>query len=168
MCIVTFTTNVYWIFPFSSTKYLERLVQTSSRKMPHIFITFEPGLALKGRFQSKSQNINFHENPSSGIITVPCERTDRQTDTVMAKLKVAFLNFAITPKSAEIWMQSVTITWSLLLCKSWHLVSSNKSCCGRNRWGACTCLNLSEGRKKRGANITLWELSQFSLLARFR
>jgi hypothetical protein len=78
------------------------MVQMSSHKMPRVFISSEPGLALKGRFQSKSQNINFHENTSSGILIVPYGRTDGQTDIVMAKLNVAFLNFAITPKIAEI------------------------------------------------------------------
>jgi len=66
--------------------------------MPHIVLSFEPGLALKDRFQSKSQNMNFHENTSSGTLVVPCG----QTDIVMEKLIVAFLSSAIKPKSAEI------------------------------------------------------------------
>jgi len=40
-------------------------------------------------------NINFHENPSSGIQVVPCRWTDGQTD--MLKLILALCNFMNAP-----------------------------------------------------------------------
>jgi hypothetical protein len=48
-------------------------------KIPHIFISFEPRLALKERFRSKSQNINFHDKSSSRIPIVLCGQTDRHS-----------------------------------------------------------------------------------------
>ena len=49
----------------------------------------------------KFSSIKFHENPFSGIRTVPCGRTDgqinRQTDT--RKAIVAFCNFEKAPKN---------------------------------------------------------------------
>jgi hypothetical protein len=45
----------------------------------------------------KSSNIQFHENPSSGIRVVPCGPKDRRTD--MTKLIVVFRNFANAPKT---------------------------------------------------------------------
>jgi len=49
------------------------------------------------RFLKKKNysNIKFHENPSS-VSRVSCEQTDGRTD--MTKLRVAFHNFANTPK----------------------------------------------------------------------
>jgi len=47
----------------------------------------------------KSSNIKFHENLSSGSRVVPCGRTDRRTD--MAKLIVAFRNFAKAPRNQQ-------------------------------------------------------------------
>ena len=41
----------------------------------------------------KSWNIKFHENPSGGILIVPCEQTDGQRKD-MTKIIVAFCNFA--------------------------------------------------------------------------
>jgi hypothetical protein len=51
----------------------------------------------------KCSNTKFHENPSSGSIVVPCRRTEGRTDrqTDMAKLTVAFRNFANVPKMTE-------------------------------------------------------------------
>ena len=45
----------------------------------------------------KNSIIKCNENPSSGNLVVPCERTDRQTDIKV--LIVAFRNFTHAPKS---------------------------------------------------------------------
>ena len=47
-------------------------------------------------FSKNTQDIKFHENPSSGIRVVPCERTET------TKLVVAFRYFAIPPEVAEV------------------------------------------------------------------
>jgi hypothetical protein len=49
----------------------------------------------------KSSYTKFHENPSGGSRTVPCGRTDGQTDgrRDMTKLIVAIHNFANAPKN---------------------------------------------------------------------
>jgi hypothetical protein len=54
-------------------------------------------LEVSPKIFGKYWNIEFHENPSSGIRVVPCGRTDGQTD--MTKLIVAFCNFSNAPKN---------------------------------------------------------------------
>jgi hypothetical protein len=49
--------------------------------------------------EKKSQNIKFHENPSSGSRAVPCGQTDRGTE--VTKLVVAFCSFANASKNAD-------------------------------------------------------------------
>jgi len=80
MCIVTFTKTFFseFFLFYPQNTWRDRL-QMSSRKMPRIFISSEPGLALKDSFQSKYQNINFHENTASGILIAPCRRTYRHS-----------------------------------------------------------------------------------------
>jgi hypothetical protein len=46
-------------------------------------------------FETKSVNIDFHQNPSSGSRVVLCGQRDGRTDM---KLIVAFRNFANAPK----------------------------------------------------------------------
>jgi len=60
-------------------------------------------LDLYQQIFEKYPNIKFHENPCSGSRTVPCGRTDGQTD--MTKLIVAFRNFANAPKNDLILFQ---------------------------------------------------------------
>jgi len=47
-----------------------------------------------------TQNIKFHENPSSGSRVVPCGRTDGQTE--VRKLIISFYNFAKSPKNSGV------------------------------------------------------------------
>jgi len=47
----------------------------------------------------KCSNIKFHENPSSGSRVVQCGWKDGRTD--MAKVTVAFRNFADAPKNTN-------------------------------------------------------------------
>ena len=51
-------------------------------------------LELSRHTFEKYSNTKFHENPSIGSLAIPCERTQTHT----TKLKVAFRNFANTPK----------------------------------------------------------------------
>jgi len=48
----------------------------------------------------KYSNIQFHEKPCSGRRAVPCRQMDRQTQTDMMQLTLAFLSFANMPKKA--------------------------------------------------------------------
>jgi len=50
---------------------------------------------------SKNPHIKLQENPSGGILVVPCGQTDRQTD--MTKLTITFRDFANAPKTGEAW-----------------------------------------------------------------
>jgi len=53
----------------------------------------------------KRSNIKFHENPSIGRRVVLCVETDGQTD--MAKLILAFRNFANAPKMGVFLIQYI-------------------------------------------------------------
>jgi hypothetical protein len=65
----------------------------------------------------------FHEYPSSGNPVVPCGRTVKQTD--MAKLIVAFRNFAHAPKN---WHRICNTWWCL------HLLCSSKAISRKTLW----------------------------------
>jgi len=54
-------------------------------------------LEFSRHIYEKSSNIKFHENPSNGSRVVPFGHTDRRA--YMAKLTVAFRNFANAPKN---------------------------------------------------------------------
>ena len=61
-------------------------------------------LEFSGRSLIKYSNIKFHENPSSGSRVVSCGQTDGCKDgqTYIAKLIVAFRNFANSPKIIQL------------------------------------------------------------------
>ena len=62
-------------------------------------------LEFSGQIFERCSNIQFYQNPSSGIRVAPCGRTDRRTDgrtdgrTDTTKLIVAFRNFGKAPKT---------------------------------------------------------------------
>ena len=60
----------------------------------------------------KYLNIRFNENPSSGRRFVPCERTDRRTDTT--KLVVAFCNITNAPENERRYKYLTSVMWEFL------------------------------------------------------
>ena len=87
-------------------------VSTSSCKVPVIPVRFLIKLEFSKHIFEKSSNIIFHENMSSGSLSVPYWQTDKM------KLTVAFCNFANMPK--ERWL-SLCLTF---LEQVWKIIHS--------------------------------------------
>jgi hypothetical protein len=76
----------------------------------------------------ETQNIKFHENPSSGSQVVPCRQAGRQADgqTNMTKLRVALHDFVNTSKNWEVHgiNKSMGLHWQLKTGNITHFVTS--------------------------------------------
>jgi hypothetical protein len=68
-------------------------VRRSSCKVPVLFCPIWIKLEYSGQIFESPSNTKVHENLSSGVLVVPCGKTD------MTKLIVTFRNFANAPKN---------------------------------------------------------------------
>jgi len=86
-------------------------------------------LELHQQIFEKYPKIIFHENPCGGSRTVPCGRTDGQTD--ISKLIVVFRNFPKAPKNDLILFHLPSLPFTgpcnRSMVKSSHLHSSSIS-----------------------------------------
>ena len=81
-------------------------VHWSPCKVPVIPVRFEWNLNFLDSFAKSTYISDFNENSSSGMQFVVFAQTEGRTD--MTKLIVAFRNFAIAPKTLNIFIFSTT------------------------------------------------------------
>ena len=96
MCILIFCTTFVRNISHSdknSTRYYHKRTQVFMLFLSY----FKKRRSFSTDFFENSSNIKFHENSSSGSRVAPCGRKDRPTD--MARLTVAFRNFANAPRN---------------------------------------------------------------------
>jgi hypothetical protein len=101
--------RVFWFSqPHSSVTFIILSIERDMIKMyiclhvmyPLIMSHFNETFTFSTDFRNLLKNIKFHENSTSGSLTVPRGLTGRRAD--MMKIIVAFRNFVNAPKNYEI------------------------------------------------------------------
>jgi hypothetical protein len=98
MCVLIFSTTFVWNVSYPKKKWARHDKKMCIRLHSQILYSCPilMNLEFSKQILEKSSNIKFHENPSSGSRIF---HADGRRD--MAKLIVAFRNFANTPKTPD-------------------------------------------------------------------